>query len=59
MRAESKCLTLEVSADEKYIYGGYEDSSIRKWNRETLHCELHFVKQTKKAAGGRIQDKDD
>lgn len=44
MRAESKCLSLEVSADQKFVYGGYEDSSIRKWNRETLHCELHFVK---------------
>ena len=44
MRAESKCLSLEVSADQKFVYGGYEDSSIRKWNLDTLHCELHFVK---------------
>jgi len=50
MRAESKCLSLEVSADQRFVYGGYEDSSIRKWNLDTLHCELHFVKQTKKAA---------
>lgn len=50
MRAESKCLSLEVSQDQKFVYGGYADSSIRKWSLETLHCELHFVKQTKKAA---------
>ena len=55
MRAETKCLSLEVSSDEKHIYGGYEDSSIRKWSTEDSHCELHFVKQTKRAA--KIQDR--
>ena len=55
MRAESKCLSLEVTADQRFEFGGYEDSSIRKWNLETLHCELQFVKQTKK----RVQDRVD
>lgn len=44
LKAESRCLSLEVSADQKFIYGGYADSSIRKWNVETYHCDLHFVK---------------
>ena len=44
MRAETKCMSLEVTADEKYIFAGYADSSIRKWSLETGHCELHFVK---------------
>ena len=56
MRSESKCLSLEVSKDERFIFGGYADSSIRKWSLETLSCELHFVKQTKKAAA-RIDSK--
>ena len=58
MRTEAKCLSLEVSADQKFVFGGYDDSSIRKWNLDTLHCELHFVRHTKKAAD-RIQDKAD
>ena len=49
MRAETKCMSLDVTADERFIFAGYADSSIRKWNLETGHCELHFVKQTKKA----------
>ena len=40
MRAESRCLSLEVSQDEKFVFGGYADSSIRKWNAETLQCDL-------------------
>jgi len=58
MRAETKCLSLEVTADEKFVFGGYADSSIRKWNLQTLSCDLHFVKQTKKAAK-RVEDKGD
>ena len=59
MRAETKCLSVEVTADQKFVYGGYADSSIRKWSTEDSHCELHFVKQTKKAAqaGKRLQDR--
>lgn len=55
MKAESKCLSLEVSQDERFIFGGYADSSIRKWSLDSMSCELHFVKQTKKAAS-RIKD---
>ena len=40
MRAETKCLSLEVTANERYCFGAYADSSIRKWDLETLHCEL-------------------
>lgn len=47
-RAEAKCLSLAVSEDEKFVFGGYEDSSIRKWDTETGNCTLHFIKQTKK-----------
>ena len=48
MRAESRCLSLEVSSDESFVYGGYADSSIRKWSTETLQCEIQFLKQTKR-----------
>ena len=49
MRSESKCISLAIDSNESYVFAGYQDSSIRKWNLQTLHCELHFVKQTKKA----------
>ena len=49
IRADSKCLSLAISSDEQFIFGGYEDSSIRKWEVETGNCVLHFVKQTKKS----------
>ena len=49
VRADSKCLSLAITLDEKHIICGYEDSSIRKWEVETGNCVLHFVKQTKKA----------
>ena len=39
-----------MSHDEHFVFAGYADSSIRKWSLESLSCELHFVKQTKKAA---------
>ena len=48
-RAEVKCLSFCITSDEKYIIGGYEDSSIRKWNINNGNCELHFVKETKKS----------
>lgn len=44
MRAESRCLSLEITSDERFVFGGYADSSIRKWSTETLQCELQFVK---------------
>ena len=47
-RAETRCLSLAITEDEKFVYGGYEDSSIRKWDTENGNCVLHFVKQTKK-----------
>ena len=56
MRAESRCLSLEVSSDERYIFGGYADSSIRRWNTQTLQCELHFLKQSKRSTQ-RIQER--
>ena len=43
-RAETKCLSLAIAEDEKFVYGGYEDSSIRKWDTENGNCVLHFVK---------------
>ena len=49
IRVESKCLSLAISKDERFVFGGYEDSSIRKWEVETGNCVLHFVKQTKKS----------
>ena len=53
MRAETKCMSLEVTADEKYIFAGYADYCIRKWSLETGHCELHFVQYTKKTTMAR------
>ena len=47
-RAEARCLSLAITEDEKFVFGGYEDSSIRKWDTESGNCVLHFVKQTKK-----------
>jgi len=44
MRSEARCLSLEVSRDQRFVYGGYADSSVRKWSVDTLHCDLHFLK---------------
>jgi len=49
VKQEVRCLSLEVTSDQKYIFAGYSDSSIRKWELETGNCVLHFQKQTKKA----------
>ena len=48
-KAESRCLCLEVTADGKHVYAGYEDSSVRRWEVETGNCTLHLLKATKAA----------
>ena len=32
MRSESKCISLAIDSNESYVFAGYQDSSIRKWN---------------------------
>lgn len=47
VKAESKCLCLEVTADGKHVYAGYADSSVRKWELDSGNCVLHLQKATK------------
>lgn len=47
VKAETRCLSIDLSSDSKFIFGGYADSSIRKWDLESGNCTLHFQKQTK------------
>lgn len=35
-----RCLSLEISADDKFIWAGYSDGSIRKWDLEASNCIL-------------------
>ena len=35
-----RCLSLEVTADDKIIWAGYSDGSIRKWDLEASNCIL-------------------
>ena len=42
VKAETRCFSLALTHDEKYIFGGYADSSIRKWDLTNGNCILHF-----------------
>jgi WD40 repeat protein len=47
-KTESRCLSLEVSPDDKFIFSGYADGSIRKWEILSGNCVLHIQTSTKK-----------
>ena len=54
VKADSRCLSLQLEGtDEKSVvkslFGGYADSSIRRWDLATGNSVLHFEKLTKKA----------
>jgi len=40
-RTESRCLSLDI-LDDKFIYAGYADSSIRKWDLQSGNTVLHI-----------------
>lgn len=35
-----RCLSLEVTADDKFIWAGYSDGTVRKWDLEASNCVL-------------------
>ena len=41
-KAETRCLCMEMSACGKFVFAGYADSSVRKWELETGNCTLHL-----------------
>ena len=54
-KINSNCLSLAVDIVEgnvKYLFSGYADSSMRKWELESANSILQWQKQGKKAAKG-------
>jgi len=46
VKVDTRCLSVDIQIDSndepQFIYCGYADSSIRKWDVKTTNCVLHF-----------------